>query len=181
MATDALSTQTCPHCHQQTLVLDKKCTHCGFPVEGDQSQQDMFLSKIKKTQKRVREIETFVKWAVSLLYFIGMLYIFVFLRLQVSGVAKWIGVTLGVPYITLGIIASRYKPRFIFLLALSFYLFTEVVLLKFLHLPISLFNQSWAKLTVASMLIIGSIAAYYSDRLKQKIPVITPEKSQTKT
>ena len=181
MATDALSTQTCPHCHQQTLVLDKKCTHCGFPIEGDKSQQDMFLSKIKKTQKRVREVESFVKWAISLLYFIGMLYIFVFLRLQTSGGAKWIGVTLGVPYITLGIIASRYKPRIIFLLALSFYLFTEIVLFKFLHLPISLFNQLWAKLIVAGILVVGSIAAYYSDRLKQKTLGISPEKSQTKT
>lgn len=181
MAIDALSTQTCPHCHKQTLVLDKKCTHCGFPIEGDKNQQDMFLSKIKKAEKRVREVESFVKWAISLLYFIGMLYIFVFLRLQASGGIKWIGVALGIPYITLGIIASRYKPRVIFLFALSFYLFTEIVLFKFLHLPISLFNQLWAKLIVAIVLVIGSIAAYYSDRLKQKTPGISSEKNQTKT
>ncbi|WP_299458161.1 hypothetical protein [uncultured Microscilla sp.] len=171
MATDALSTQKCPHCHSKTLVLDKKCTECGFPVEGSKSQQDTFLSKIKKARKRVQEVQSFVKWAISLLYFIGMLYIFIFLRLQVPWGAKWAGVMLGMPYITLGIIASRYKPRIIFMVALAFYLFTEIVLLQYLHLPVSLFNQLWAKITVASILIIGSIAAYYSDKLKQKAKI----------
>lgn len=181
MASDALTTQTCPHCHKQTLVLDKKCTQCSFPIEGTTQQRETYLSKIKKTQKRVQEVQSFVKWAISLLYFIGMLYIFVFLKLQAPWGAKWGGIMLGIPYITLGIIASRYKPRVIFMIALSFYLFTEIVLLKFLYLPISLFNQLWAKITVVSILIVGSIAAYYSDRLKQKIPEVNSAMNQTKT
>ena len=169
MTTDVLPTQECAHCHKQTLILDKKCSECGFPVDGSKEERDTFLFTVKKTSKRVLEIQSFVRWAISLLYFIGMLYIFIFLRLNAPWEAKWVGVSLGVPYIALGVIASRYKPHVIFLVALGFYLFTELVFFRYIYLPVSLFNQLWAKIMVISILIVGSIAAYYSDKLKAKI------------
>lgn len=168
MPTHALPTQECPHCHEQALVLDKKCSHCGFPIEGSTKDKETFLSKANHTSKRVSEAHSFIKWAVGLLYFIGMLYILIFLRLNIPLTTKLTGVTLGVPYIALGLIASRYKPRIIFLVALGFYLFTELILLRFLPLPITLFNQLWAKIMVVSILIIGSIAAYYSEKMQRK-------------
>lgn len=169
MTANVLPTQKCSHCHKQTLILDKKCSECGFPGEGSKEEQDAFLAAVKKTNKRVHEIQLYVKWAISLLYFIGMLYIFIFLRLKAPWGARWVGVALGVPYIALGVIASRYKPHIIFLVALTFYLFTELILFRYILLPVSLFSQLWAKIMVISILIIGSIAAYYSDKLKAKI------------
>lgn len=170
MSLDALPTQKCPHCHQNALILEKKCTNCGYPIEGSEEDQQFFLSKTKDIKKRVEETQSYVKWAVGLLYFIGMLYIFIFLRLNLPLKTKLSGVLLGVPYFALGIIASKYKPWAIFLVALVFYLFTEFILVNWIYLPISLFSQIWAKLIVVGMLVIGSAAAYYSDTLKKKLP-----------
>ncbi|OJJ18777.1 hypothetical protein BKI52_24705 [marine bacterium AO1-C] len=170
MSQDALPTEKCPHCHETTLVLDNKCTNCGFPIKGSKEEQQLFLDKTEAIQKRVSETQSYIKWAVGLLYFIGMLYIFIFLRLNLSIETKLSGTLLGVPYIALGLIASRFKPHLIFLVALGFYLFTELVLMSWITLPITLFNQIWAKLIVVGMLVIGSIAAYYSETLKKKLP-----------
>jgi len=170
MSQNALSTEECPHCHEEALVLDQKCTNCGFPIEGSKEVQQAFLDKTEAIQKRVTETQTYVKWAVGLLYFIGMLYIFIFLRLNLTLKVKISGTLLGVPYVALGLIASRFKPHLIFLVALGFYLFTEFVLTSWISLPITLFNQVWAKVIVVSMLVIGSIAAYYSENLKKKLP-----------
>ncbi len=170
MSQDALPTEECPHCHETVLVLDDQCPQCGFPINGSSEAQQAFLAQHQTVQKRLSETESYIKWGVGLLYFIGMLYVLIFLRLNVLLETKLSGILLGVPYIALGVIASRYKPHLIFIVALGFYLFTEFVITSWINLPITLFSQIWAKLIVVSLLGIGSIAAYYSDRLRKKLP-----------
>lgn len=161
-------TLTCSYCKKEALILEGKCTNCGFPYEGTQKEQSIFIGQQKLKEYQYEEAQTKIKRGIYTLFVLGVINLFylIVLYFQYETLYSML-LFMAVSYIMLGILALRRSPMVFLLIGLGLYL--SIHLLSYMVNPGSLWRGVLWKIVFLVLLLGGIYNAYLGNRLKKEL------------
>jgi ribosomal protein L37E len=155
----------CYHCKQEDLkVEDKFCHMCGFPQNGSEQEQRMFIINNRRKKSEIKEAKTMVTRGRNFLFIVAGLNMLSFIGGGTTVLI--IGLIISAVYLGLGVWASS-KPFPALLTGLIFYI-TLNLFFGILDVSYLLSGLIW-KIAVIGSLTFALYSVKDIEKLQQEI------------
>jgi hypothetical protein len=165
----------CPACAAQATTDDAFCNGCGYPLQGTEKEQQMFLSVRDAKSFDLDEAHKKIKRSSNALFFIGGLTV-------IAGLAAYAvskdhstkinvlltNVILGAIYVVLGFWCKK-KPLAAIISGLSLYVL--IFVLNAVVNPLTIVSGIIFKIVIVGMFINGIKSAIEAEKIKKELNI----------